>query len=193
MSDVDPEVRQHALVQALRTARAHKLPNGRLSFRLEDGREIYQWEQTLDDVLVYIRPPPGVAARMISCQITPTRVTLGIQGNPPFMDEELEDICVSKDSFWTLVPYEDLSKDEKDAAPNCPSLELTFTKANKGSTWKCVFKGHAALDENELTDTKKKILLERFQEEHPGFDFRDAAINGEVPDPRTFMGGIRHK
>jgi len=38
---------------------------------------------------------------------------------------------------------------------------------------------------------QKKLLLERFQEEHGGFDFSDAQINGNVPDPRTFMGGIK--
>jgi hypothetical protein len=34
------------------------------------------------------------------------------------------------------------------------------------------------------------MLLERFQEEHPGMDFRGAQVNGAVPDPRTFMGGL---
>jgi hypothetical protein len=38
---------------------------------------------------------------------------------------------------------------------------------------------------------QKKMLLERFQEEHGGFDFSDAQINGMVPDPQKFMGGIK--
>ena len=40
---------------------------------------------------------------------------------------------------------------------------------------------------------QKKLLLERFGEEHAGFDFRDAEINGNVPDARTFMGGMNTK
>jgi hypothetical protein len=28
---------------------------------------------------------------------------------------------------------------------------------------------------------KKKMMLERFQEEHPGFDFSGADFNGNVP------------
>jgi hypothetical protein len=40
-------------------------------------------------------------------------------------------------------------------------------------------------------EIKKKLLLERFQEEHSGFDFSDAEVNGNVPDPRDFMGGIK--
>jgi hypothetical protein len=37
---------------------------------------------------------------------------------------------------------------------------------------------------------QRTMMLERFQEENPGFDFRDATFNGQVPDPRTFMGGV---
>jgi hypothetical protein len=36
------------------------------------------------------------------------------------------------------------------------------------------------------------MLLERFQAEHPGFDFSGAEVTGAVPDPRTFLGGMRH-
>ena len=39
---------------------------------------------------------------------------------------------------------------------------------------------------------KKKMMLERFQEEHPGFDFSGAEFNGSVPEARDFMGGIKY-
>ena len=35
-------------------------------------------------------------------------------------------------------------------------------------------------------------MLERFQEEHPGFDFSNAEFNGSIPNPRTFMGGVSY-
>ena len=28
--------------------------------------------------------------------------------------------------------------------------------------------------------------------QNPGFDFSGADFNGQVPDPQTFMGGIKH-
>ena len=42
------------------------------------------------------------------------------------------------------------------------------------------------------TFVKKDFLktLERFQEENPGFDFSGASFNGQVPDPKNFMGGV---
>jgi hypothetical protein len=36
------------------------------------------------------------------------------------------------------------------------------------------------------------MMLERFQEEHPGFDFSGAEFNGSVPEARDFMGGIKY-
>ena len=39
-------------------------------------------------------------------------------------------------------------------------------------------------------EIQQQLLLERFQEENPGMDFRDAKFNGSVPNPRTYMGGI---
>jgi hypothetical protein len=35
-------------------------------------------------------------------------------------------------------------------------------------------------------------MLERFTEENPGFDFSNAEFNGNVPDARNFMGGVKY-
>jgi len=47
---------------------------------------VYEWEQSLDEVHLYIKPPPGVRASMIECKITATQLTIGIKGNPPFIN-----------------------------------------------------------------------------------------------------------
>ncbi len=144
-----------------------------------EGRVIYEWEQGLDEVSVYITPPPGVKASMLSITVTPSRVSIGVKGNPPYLDEELASTCVAKESVWTL--------DEG-------VLQLTLVKAKKAEAWPSAFKGHAAPAGAPeaavaLEEDKRRILLERFQEENPGFDFSQAEVNGQVPDPRTFMGG----
>ena len=41
-------------------------------------------------------------------------------------------------------------------------------------------------------EIKKLMLKERFQEEHKGFDFSDAQINGNVPNAKDFMGGLKY-
>lgn len=68
---------------------------------------------------------------------------------------------------------------------------MTLTKARKAETWPSVFVGHGELDEAAKADAHRQMLLERFQGEHPGFDFSGAEVTGEVPDPRTFMGGVK--
>lgn len=45
------------------------------------GQTIYEWEQTIDEVSVFVTPPPGIKAKMIDCRITPNKLTLGIKGN----------------------------------------------------------------------------------------------------------------
>ena len=49
------------------------------------GRTIYEWEQSLDEVLVYIDVPEGVRASQLRCDITSHQLTVGIKGNPPFL------------------------------------------------------------------------------------------------------------
>ena len=40
----------------------------------------------MEEVNLYIEPPPGVTADRVDCKITPNHIRLGIKGNPPFLD-----------------------------------------------------------------------------------------------------------
>jgi CS domain len=151
------------------------VPGPRQIFKHE-GREIYSWDQTLDDVNVYIKPPPGVKASHLDITIGATHLKIGLKGNPPFIDQDLSSSIIIKDSLWLMEDGE---------------IHFTLTKAKKAETWPSVFKGHGELDETSKVEVQKRLLLERFQEEHPGFDFSGAEINGMVPDAREFMGGMK--
>jgi hypothetical protein len=41
---------------------------------------VYEWEQSLEEVNMFITPPPGVSAQQILCEISATHVTLGLRG-----------------------------------------------------------------------------------------------------------------
>ena len=47
--------------------------------------------------------------------------------------------------------------------------------------------GHDAADIMSHEADRKRLLLERFQAEHPGFDFSSASMDGHVPDASTFL------
>lgn len=144
-----------------------------------EGRVVYEWTQSLDDVFVFIRPPAGVRGAAIACAIAPSRVTLGLKGNPPFLDHALPRACAPSASCWTLADGE---------------LTLTLGKAAKGEAWPAAFAGHERATDAAAADAAARaMLLERFQQEHPGFDFRGADVTGAVPDARSFMGGINQR
>ena len=155
----------------------------RLAYQYE-GRIIYEWEQSLEEILIFIKPPPGVKAAHMDISIAPKRLKIGLKGAPPFMDEDLGGVCVVGESMWTLEP-------PKKGLEGTESGELliTLTKAHRALTWECAFAGHGAMDTAAKEAVQRAMLLERFGAENPGFDFSSAEINGQVPDPRVFMNG----
>ncbi|POM61714.1 hypothetical protein PHPALM_29236 [Phytophthora palmivora] len=141
-------------------------------------RIIYEWEQSMEEVNVFIKPPPGITAQQIQCDITTNHVTLGLRGaTDKFLNHDLASSVVVAESYWMLDSGE---------------LNINLQKMKKGFIWPSVFIGHGELDPLQQEATKQQMMLERFQEENPGFDFSNAEFNGAAPDPRTFMGGVKY-
>jgi hypothetical protein len=80
-----------------------KIAVKRLSYT-HGGKVIYEWEQTLDEINIYVKPPPGVTAKMLSCEITSKSLTLGLASNEPFLSEKFEAYVNSNESTWYALP-----------------------------------------------------------------------------------------
>jgi hypothetical protein len=172
------------------------------------GRKVYEWEQSLEEVTVYIDAPLGQLpsrnpASYIVVDISHDRLWVGLRGGDRhFIDERTFDKVKVKESSWYLDREEG-------------TITIVLSKCFRGQTWEGVLCGHGgagassdgedggdidssetgeglreAIDPSTKMEMQRSLMLERFQEENPGFDFRDATFNGEVPDPRTFMGGV---
>jgi hypothetical protein len=76
--------------------------------------------------------------------------------------------------------------------PDEGEIEINLQKVKKGETWNSALAGHESLDPFTKGEVQKKMMLERFQEENPGFDFSGAEFSGSAPDPRKFMGGVKY-
>ena len=50
------------------------------------GRTVYEWDQTLSDINIYVELPSGVSAKQLYVSITNTHIRIGIQPNPPYLD-----------------------------------------------------------------------------------------------------------
>ena len=153
-------------------------PTSRHAFTHE-GRVVYEWDQTLEEVNVYVAVPPGVRAGALDVAIKTSDVSIGIKGNPPYLAHTLSFPVKTEESFWTL------SSDSE--------LHVQLQKRERGRSWPCAFAGHAELDAAAAQAEKQRLMKERFQMEHPGFDFSGAEFNGEAPDAATFMEGVPHK
>jgi len=120
---------------------------------------------------------PGEKLPELDIKITSTHLKVGLKGAPPFLDEDLAGQVKASESYWMIEDDE---------------LHIQLQKMHKADTWSQACKGHQQLDPLTQSEVQKKILLERFQEENPGFDFSGAEVNGMVPDPKEFMGGVRY-
>ena len=158
-----------------------KTDDGRYVFEC-GGRKIYEWEQTLEEVSMYINAPPGIEAHQIECNISTARLKIGRKGSDRFfIDEATFGKVKAKESSWFL--------------DDSGVINIILAKVFRAETWDSALLGQdgkEAVDPFTKQQMQKDLMLERFQEENPGFDFRGAEFNGEAPDPRTFMGGVRY-
>lgn len=124
---------------------------GRLRFEYE-GRTIYEWEQSLTEVNIFIELPPQVTKKMLDITITPNHLRVGIKGQSPYLDEETGGSVIVGESMWLIDEGE---------------VNINLQKMNKAEAWDCALRGRAGstLDSYTKEEVKKKILLERFQEE----------------------------
>ena len=153
-----------------------------------NGNTVYEWEQTLDDVTIYITAPPFVTkGKQLNCIISARHLKLGGQESDQwFLNEDTFGTVDVSESTWSLEP-----DDGKKV------ITIYLTKAHRGELWEAALRGNQAasstLDPMAKEQVKKDMMLERFQEENPGMDFRGAEFNGSVPDARTFMDGVKYE
>ena len=130
--------------------------NGRYIFEYE-GRTIYEWEQSLDEINIYIQPPPSITRQDLIIKINTRHLYVGLKAIPnAYIDEDTFGPVIVDDSTWTLSDGE---------------INITLHKMNKAELWDSALVGRnglgtaAAIDDVSKEEVKKKLLLERFQEE----------------------------
>lgn len=139
------------------------------------GKEVYAWEQTVDDVNVYVRAPQGCRAKDLEVDLRMDGIRLAMRGNTPYLDHRWREPIRTSESWWTL----------EDGV-----IALVLAKRERGKTWKSLLVGQEEFDPVQESEERKRLMLERFQRENPGFDFSGAELTGCCPDASQFMGGV---
>lgn len=166
----------------------------RVRVEVEEGRgaggvtEVpFTWEQSLDEVDVRIPQPSSalltrrsVPHFAVSASVLHMRVVMA-PGVTAVFDLPLARRADGSECFWTT---------DDDGR----TLHLVLAKAVTGEPWPAVFassrdSSSSECDEGDVEGARREMLLQRFQAEHPGFDFTDAQVSGSAPaDPVGFMG-----
>jgi CS domain len=147
------------------------------------GTPIYEWEQSLSEVVLYVPEPPMRGT--VLCKITPAHIQLGLKGmSRLFLDAPTFAAVETAESTWCWEDDDDGKK----------WIVIYLQKAAKGVVWETPLTGQfsASIDPVSMDFVKRQLLKERWQDENPGMDFRDAEFNGSIPDPRTYMGGVSY-
>lgn len=129
------------------------------------------------DINLYIQNVPcGITAKELDVVITAKKVSVSrtVEGETAYyLNHELTGTVKAGESFWT---FDTEARD----------IHIQLCKSHHAEVWGAVFVGHEASGREEEED-RKKLMLERFQAENPGFDFSGAEFTGNVPDPQTFL------
>jgi CS domain len=192
----------------------------RFLFEDRNGTLIYEWEQTLNEVMIYVPTPQTPTTNnnnntatpihhQIFCNLSATNLQIGLHGsNRYYINEDFYHPIVTTESTWYWDSADHTDDDGGDGRNN-NVMVICLQKVAKGMVWEAALRGHHSNSDNDnrrndgsnsvvvldpvsLQLVQKELLLERWQEENPGMDFRDATFNGSIPDPRTYMGGVRY-
>lgn len=124
-----------------------------------------QWYQTLEEVFIEVQVPPGTRAQDIQCGLQSRHVALAVGGRE-ILKGKLFDSTIADEGTWTL-------EDRK-----MVRIVLTKTKRDAANCWTSLLESEYAADPWVQDQMQRKLTLERFQKENPGFDFSGAEISG---------------
>jgi hypothetical protein len=97
--------------------------------------DTYRWQQTLEETTVFISLPDNTVSKQLDVKIMPTKLKVGIKGQPPIIDGEFPKKIKIDDSIWTL---------EQDGVKRV--LQLNLSKVDAMTWWDCVIKGDPKID-----------------------------------------------
>lgn len=66
------------------------------------GRVVYEWDQTPEMAIIYIRPPENLKKNDFEIKIGARHLRVGRKGKPAFLREETHDLVNEKRSSWSL-------------------------------------------------------------------------------------------
>lgn len=134
------------------------------------------WYQTVEEIVVNVNVEEGTRGRDIRVNIKPNHITCTVKGEILFAETLFRGVVVDE-STWSV-------EDKK-------FLRIFLIKSSKkkeDACWSSLFEGgEYTVDPFTKDQMQKKLTLERFQIENPGFDFSSADISGNYEDGGPYL------
>jgi hypothetical protein len=103
----------------------------------------YTWTQSLSEVTVNIKVPPGTKAKMLNVDIKNNSLKVGMKGqSEPIIDGSFHKRVFLDDTLWQMVDGD---------------LVLFLSKDNKMEWWKCVMQGDPEINTQKVQPENSKL------------------------------------
>ncbi|KAK7482608.1 hypothetical protein BaRGS_00026209 [Batillaria attramentaria] len=123
------------------------------------------WWQTLDEIYIEVDTGREISAKSVKCDIKAKQIKVVVNGET-LIDGTLFEAVHPDDSTWTV--------EDKRFLRICLSKSLTTAD----HCWKSLLLNQYETDALTYDEMQKKLTLQRFQLENPGFDFSGASMSG---------------
>ncbi|XP_063851143.1 nudC domain-containing protein 2-like [Scylla paramamosain] len=123
-----------------------------------------RWWQTVAEVHVEVELPEGTRSKAVQVEVRPSHIKVVVLGAVVF-EGTLYGVVRADETVWTL-------EDKK-------LLHIAMTKADactKETLWEGLLTDRFLADPFVQLEMRKKLDLEHFQMENPGFDFSGATL-----------------
>eukprot|EP00884_Botryococcus_braunii_P012657 jgi/Botrbrau1/21392/Bobra.0216s0012.1 len=110
----------------------------------------YSWMQTLGDVVLSVPVPPNTKGSMCDVVITPSRLRVGLKGEPPVLDGDLYETVMAEECLWSVVSGKRDGQVTK-------AIEVTLQKKDRLHWWKAVLKGDPEIDTSKVVPENSKL------------------------------------
>lgn len=106
----------------------------------------YTWDQTLEDVTVYVKVEKSTPKTMVNCKITKDHLIVGVKNQPPVVDGALSEPVVASESYWCI-------QDTKDGR----EIQVILIKKTGQHWWKNVIEGDEEIDTTKCVPENSKL------------------------------------
>ena len=160
-------------------------PNRHKHFDDASGRLLYEWEQTLDEVNVFVPTDAALhATRDLNVLVTGNSIEItSTSTSTKKTDDDDDDVVVFPKLRFFRPTIADESVWTRDARTG--EIHVQVVKCKKAEPWVGAFAAHVVTASKGISDEERKRMMRaRFQRDHPGFDFSEAEFGDgkEIPD-----------